>query len=118
MNGVFPVLSHSSSGWSNVSSWKAEAVLCFRLMARPSRLQEDLLALDLVAGIARFAALSSRVDDLAGEFVSPSSAIPIVRLGPSQNSESMASKASSSMSCPPGKTEGMNDCVPISSYPR
>ncbi len=49
-----------------------------------------MLALDLVAGVARFAALSSRVDGLAGEFVSPSSAVPIVRLGPSRNSESMA----------------------------
>ena len=71
-----------------------------------------------IAGFARFAALSSRVEGLAGEFVSPSSAVPIVRLGPSRNSESMDNKASSSMFCPPGKTEGMNGCVPISSYPR
>jgi hypothetical protein len=61
------------------------------------------------------AARSLRVDGA----VSPIRAVSFVRVAPSRNKQSMARRATSSMSCPPGRrTEVRKDCVPTSSYPR
>ena len=125
--GCFSVLLHSSSGWSYVSSLEAEMVCCFLLVARASRdvgvgamvwaglcraRLGDLLL--LVRGCALRAARSLLVYGV----VSPIRAVSFVRVAPSRNKESMARRAISSMSCPPGRMEGRKDCVPTSSYPR